>query len=238
MQVTARSGIVRVLHLRARDDLHWRIAHVDAVSPDMPFVSRPFVDGADALLVVDIESGSSYRVRAETTEIPAPHGWTVHGNDDGETDSHWGQVGTSSQRVVKTFDLDGPRPGHARIVYRMATAPYHPVRKAHAGAAACENAEWGWLEIYVNGERAARRPLPDGAATGWHVVPVEVGHFRSGRNEIGLSVSGSGAFYLAIDHDTASGHSHSTIGGQRSASLRPGKDLDPGEYLLRLWVAP
>ena len=165
--------------------------------------------------------------------------WREIADDDGEQDSYWGQVTSPASALYKVLVLDSDPStiSRARIAYRMGTQPYESSLKQYLGRGAPADAEWSHLLIYINDELVLDRPLPEVAAQGWHEVSIDPKLLLRGENVVRLTDSGNDYFYLAIDLDTVRARSYCSVRGEiRKDTLRPSKEVGPGEYMVRLKV--
>ena len=201
----------------------------------------PNAPGAYVALVALAAGEGDYRLtlRAARPGEEKRFVWQEIADDDGEQDSYWGQVTSSASALYKVLVLDTD-PGEisrARLAYRMGTEPYESSLKQPLGSGAPAEGDWSHLLIYMNDELVLDRPLPEVAVAGWHEVSIDPKLLRRGENVVKLTNGGNDYFYLAIDLDTVHGRSYCSFRGEvRKDTLRPTKEVGPGEYMVRLKV--
>lgn len=181
-----------------------------------------------------------------TAASAASLAWKVHQFDDGNADSHWGMSASSHEVLGKTvpLDVEPAKIRAAMLRYEIAAAPYNYATKRYHNKPD-HGVEWQNVVIKVNGQPVACASAMELVTKGWHRIDVPPHTLRKGDNLITFSWEGksSGAFYLAIDTNSARRKSCSSSDGGKNYtfdSLRPNKAPDPawqGEYLARLHVA-
>ncbi len=164
-------------------------------------------------------------------------------DDDGEQDSHWGQVSGGNQVLYKQIVLDED-PGDIRqavIQYRMGYDPYDWTSGESFGSAPADK-QWPDLEISLNDHLVLKRSFDEVARAGWYEFCVDPAFLKEGVNIISFTAESGGraCYYLGIDLDSDYGRSYCALDGQvLENELRPCITCNhhvfrPGEYMVRL----
>jgi len=201
------------------------------------------VAGRTYLALVRLVSGSgdfSLSFSQLAGPLPAAQ-WTVIKDDDGEKDSFWGQVCSSTAALFKELVVPDDPANIARVMlqYEMGVAPYDPQSQKHLDRGAPADKQWCDLVISLNDTVILQRPLDEVAGVGWHEAAFDAALLVRGTNvfKFTLAPGGNDYFYMCIDLNSAYDRSYCAINGKIDrTTLRPAvnRHVGPGEYMVRI----